>query len=56
MRALGAYREDLVALAGEEHRLVTDMSFKEASIRKAREADARGEVRPLWALRGGCHR
>ena len=55
MRALGADREDVVALAREENRLVTDMSFKQASIREAREGDAGGEVRAFWALRRGCH-
>ena len=56
MRALGAYRKDVVTLAREENRFVTDMSFKQASIREAREGDSSGEVGAFWALRRGCHR
>jgi hypothetical protein len=55
MRALGTYREDIVTLAREENRLVTGMSFKQASICEAREGDAGGEVRAFRALRRGCH-
>jgi len=48
--ALGADREQVVALANEENGLAADMAFDDMPIAEAHEANALGEVRPLRAL------
>jgi hypothetical protein len=55
MGALGSDRKDIIALPREENRFITDMSFNEASIRKAPEVNTKGEVRPFRAFSMRCH-
>ena len=47
MSTLGADREQVVALANEEDRLIADMALEEVSVSETCEGNAPGKVWPL---------